>query len=116
MDRAASALVDVASLQRARYEITRATLRGTGDLRPAEHHARAFFEDMLSLAAPGDLHDAVVLLQYLDTAARIGESSISTGEVKAWAATSAPTSPHCLRTRPRPAAVRGCSGQPLTWR
>jgi hypothetical protein len=87
MDRAASALVDVASLQRARYEITRATLRGTGDLRPAEHHAQAFFEDMLSLAAPGDLHDAVVLLQYLDTAARIGESSISTGEVKTWAAT-----------------------------
>jgi hypothetical protein len=87
MDRAASSLEDVASLQRARYEITRATLRGTGDLRPAEHHARTFFEDVLSLAAPGDLHDAVVLLQYLDTAARIGESSISTGEVRAWAAT-----------------------------
>jgi hypothetical protein len=86
MDRAASGLEDVASRQRARYEITRATLRGTGDLRPAEHHARAFFEEVLSLTAPGDLHDAAVLLHYLDTASRIGESSISTAEVKEWAA------------------------------
>ncbi len=87
MEGAVSAARDIADTQRARYEITRATLRGTGDLRPAEQHARAFFADVLSLMAPGDLLDAAVLLQYLDTAARNGESPIPAGEVSAWRAT-----------------------------
>ena len=84
MNEVASSTEDTAGRQRARYEITRATLRGTGDLRPAEHHARAFFADALSLTAPGDLLDATTLLAYLDTAARNGESSIAPGEVSAW--------------------------------
>jgi hypothetical protein len=77
---------DIADTQRARYEISRATLRGTGNLRPAEHHTRAFFADVLSLTAPSDLLDAAVLLQYLDTAARNGESSIDAEQVSVWRA------------------------------
>jgi len=52
-----SDVADADTVQRARYEVARATLRGTGDLRPAEHHARAFFADVRSLTAPNaDFH------------------------------------------------------------
>jgi hypothetical protein len=79
-------VADTGTVQCARYEVARATLRGTGDLRPAEHHVRAFFADTRSLTEPADLHDAGVLLHYLETASRNGESSLSTGELTGWTA------------------------------
>ena len=79
-------IADPDTVQRARYEVARATLRGTGDLRPAEQHVRAFFAGARSLRDPTDLRDAGVLLQYLEMASRNGESSIRTGELTGWAA------------------------------
>ncbi|MEV6986504.1 hypothetical protein AB0M95_35320 [Sphaerisporangium sp. NPDC051017] len=81
-----STVTDVDTAQRGRYEISRATLRGTGNLRPAEHHVRAFFANVTSMTAPGDLQDAGILLQYVETAAQCGESSLGAAELRAWAA------------------------------
>ena len=85
MDAFISDIAVADTVQRARYEVARATLRGTGDLRPAEHHVRAFFADVPSLTAPNDLRDAGVLLHYLEAASRNGESSVGTAELKGWA-------------------------------
>ena len=66
---------------------------------------------------PATCTTRAVLLQYLDTAARIRRVlDQHRGSEAHGRQPSAPTSPHCWRTRPRPAAVRGCSGRPLTWR
>ncbi|MFF3459706.1 hypothetical protein ACFYXH_36505 [Streptomyces sp. NPDC002730] len=51
----------------ARYEIVVATLRGLGDMRPADQLARDFFDTVTAddtLTDPGILEDAVVLLGY----------------------------------------------------
>ncbi len=85
MDAFISDIAVADTVQRARYEVARATLRGAGDLRPAEHHVRAFFADVRSLTAPNDLRDAGVLLHYLEAASRNGESSVGTAELKGWA-------------------------------
>ncbi|MFG3642437.1 hypothetical protein ACGF3C_19460 [Micromonospora sp. NPDC047762] len=76
---------DSDTAQRARYEIARATLRGTGDLRPAEHHVRAFFAEITSMAAPAALLDASVLLQYATTATLAGEAALDHDELRNWA-------------------------------
>jgi hypothetical protein len=77
---------DFETAQRARYEIARATLRGAGDMRPAEHHVRAFFADIASMSVPADLLDASVLLQYAETARLAGESALGEQELLRWAA------------------------------
>jgi hypothetical protein len=71
--------------QRGRYEISRATLRGTGNMRQAEHHVRAFFANVASMAVPADLLDASVLLQYAETARMCGESALGEEELQDWA-------------------------------
>ncbi|NJC66227.1 hypothetical protein HC028_17195 [Planosporangium flavigriseum] len=76
---------DFEAAQRARYELSRATLRGAGDLRPAEHHVRAFFGDVASMTLPADLLDASVLLQYTETARLAGESALDEDELRDWA-------------------------------
>lgn len=81
-----STTTDLDGAQRARYEISRATLRGTGDLRSAEVHVEAFFTELSAMTRPVDLRDASILITYLDTASRNGESAIETVRVKDWAA------------------------------
>lgn len=81
-----STVTDLGTAQRARYEISRSTLRGTGDLRPAEHHTRGYFADARSMEEPSDLLDATVLLQYTEAASRNGEASLSCAEIQGWAA------------------------------
>jgi hypothetical protein len=53
-----STATEPAGTQRARREISRATLRGIGDLRPAERHVEAFFENLPALTEPVGLRDA----------------------------------------------------------
>lgn len=77
---------DFEAAQRARYEISRATLRGTGDMRPAEHHVRAFFAGLALMDVPADLLDASVLLQYAETARLASESALGEDELIFWAA------------------------------
>ena len=81
-----SSAADPYGAQRARYEISRATLRGTGDLRPAEVHVEEFFTELPAMTRPVDLRDAGILITYLDAASRNGDSSIATAHVKDWAA------------------------------
>jgi len=50
--------------QRARYEYVVATLRGAGELRPADDVVRAFFDDVLPEEDAARLRDASVLLNY----------------------------------------------------
>ncbi len=50
--------------QRARYEYAVAALRGAGELRPADHVVRAFFDDALPEDDAARLKDASVLLNY----------------------------------------------------
>lgn len=76
---------DFETAQRARYEIARATLRGNGDMRPAEHHVRTFFEGVASMTVPADLLDASVLLQYAEAARLAGESALGDEEMIRWA-------------------------------
>lgn len=76
---------DIEMAQRARYEISRATLRGAGDMRPAEHHVRAFFAEIASMTVPADLLDASILLKYAATAALLaGESALGEDELLRW--------------------------------
>lgn len=72
------------AVQRARYEIARATLRGAGDLRPAEHHVRTFFAEITSMTAPAALLDASVLLQYATTATLAGEAALDDDQLRTW--------------------------------
>ncbi|MFF4241470.1 hypothetical protein ACFYYL_36880 [Actinomadura geliboluensis] len=77
-------LTDATMTQRARYEISRAMLRGTGDLRPAENHVQAYFADVETMTDPIALLDASSLLQYLGGASRNGESSLDPADVEIW--------------------------------
>ncbi|SFL67342.1 hypothetical protein SAMN05192584_1249 [Streptomyces pini] len=72
---------------RARYEIVVATLRGLGDMRPADQLARDFFDTVISddtLTDPGILEDAVVLLGYAFGALLRGLTALSTDELCGW--------------------------------
>ncbi|WP_435107190.1 hypothetical protein [Nocardiopsis synnemataformans] len=70
--------------QRARYEIAVATLRGAGDLRPAEQHVRDFFDDTGSIKSPPLLMDASILLQYCETACICGATDLELEETSHW--------------------------------
>lgn len=70
--------------QRARYELAVATLRGTGNLRPVDNVVREYLDSSLSETEPARLHDASVLLAYVNTAVRIGVSSLSPDELIDW--------------------------------
>jgi hypothetical protein len=76
---------DFEAAQRARYEISRATLRGAGDMRPAERHVRAYFDGIASMSVPSDLLDASVLLQYAETARLADDSALGQEELLRWA-------------------------------
>jgi len=72
---------------RARYEIVVATLRGLGDMRPADELARDFFDTVTaadSLTDPGFLEDAVVLLQYGFGALQRGLTTLTAQDLCAW--------------------------------
>lgn len=64
--------------QRARYEVSVAQLRGGGDLRPADSHVSAYFDDLEHRSATwAELLDASVLLQYAGTAFVYGRTSLT---------------------------------------
>jgi hypothetical protein len=75
---------DQEARQRARYEIAVATLRGTGTLRPAERHVRAFFAEADSIEIPTLLLDASVLLQYCEGAYGRGVTDLTLEETARW--------------------------------
>ena len=71
-------------LQRARYELVVATLRGTGEFQPVDDVARAYLDESLSEDRPIRLQDASALLSYTSTAVRMGLSSITPAEILDW--------------------------------
>ncbi|MER7050288.1 hypothetical protein [Streptomyces jumonjinensis] len=72
---------------RARYEIVVATLRGLGDMHPADQLARDFFDTVTAddtLTDPGILEDAVVLLQYGYGALVRGLTALTADDLCSW--------------------------------
>ena len=63
-------------LQRARYEIVVASVRGLGDLRAADAMADAFLRTAVETSDPARLEDASIVLSYATTAAAIGHSDL----------------------------------------
>ncbi|CAL9366249.1 hypothetical protein SUDANB105_00768 [Streptomyces sp. enrichment culture] len=87
----ARALLDAAvgenTALRTRYEIVVATLRGLGDMHPADHLARNFFDTVTAvdtLTDPGILEDAVVLLEYGFGALVRGLTAITAEDLYRW--------------------------------
>ncbi len=78
MSAACTAEIPPAQRQRARYETAVGQLRGVGDLRPADGHVVAFFQELDASSDPWALMmDASVLLQYVVGAAVRGRTTIS---------------------------------------
>ena len=71
-------------LQRARYELVVATLRGTGTFQMVDEVARAYLDDSLNGDEPARLQDASILLSYTNTAVRLGLSSLTPAEILDW--------------------------------
>jgi hypothetical protein len=72
---------------RARYEIVVATLRGLGDMHPADQLARDFFDTVTAddtLSDPGILEDAVVLLGYGFGALLRGLTALNADDLCGW--------------------------------
>lgn len=63
-------------VQRARYEVSVARLRGLGDLRPVDETAVDFIEKALDSDDPAELENASVLLSYAGTASLAGHSEL----------------------------------------
>ncbi len=70
--------------QRARYELVVATFRGTNTFQPVEDVARAYLNESLNESDPARLDDASTLLLYMNTAVRVGLSSITPAELQDW--------------------------------
>lgn len=68
-----------------RYDIARASLRGLGTLRPAEHHVRTFVEWAARSGESSSLRDAGVLVVYACGATRRGHSDLGP-ELPQWTA------------------------------
>ncbi|MET9104057.1 hypothetical protein [Streptomyces antibioticus] len=72
---------------RARYEIVVATLRGLGDMHPADQLARDFFDTVTTddtLTDPGIIEDAVILLQYAFGALTRGLTALTADDLCDW--------------------------------
>jgi hypothetical protein len=68
-------------VQRARYEVSVARMRGLGDMRPADDLALAFLDRAISGEDPAELDDAATLLSYAGTASIQGHSNLGPAEV-----------------------------------
>ena len=66
-------------LQRARYEMVVASIRGLGDLRAVDTLADMFLSASVETTDPSRLEDASVVLSYTGTAASIGHSDLDLG-------------------------------------
>ena len=66
-------------LQRARYEMVVASIRGLGDLRAVDTLADAFLGASVRTTDPSRLEDASIVLSYAGTAASIGHSDLDLG-------------------------------------
>jgi hypothetical protein len=64
------------TVQRARYEVSVARLRGLGDMRLADTLALAFLEQAIAGEDPAELDDAATLLSYVGTASLQGHSGL----------------------------------------
>ncbi|HZK16352.1 MAG TPA: hypothetical protein VFC52_07180 [Solirubrobacterales bacterium] len=69
------------TVQRARYEVSVARLRGLGDMRPADGSAAAFLEQAIGGEDPAELDDAATLLSYAGTASLQGHSDLDPAAV-----------------------------------
>lgn len=63
-------------LQRARYEMVVASIRGLGDLRAVDATVDAFLGTAVETSDPARLEDASIVLSYATTAAAIGHSDL----------------------------------------
>jgi hypothetical protein len=63
-------------LQRARYEMVVASIRGLGDLRAVDALADAFLRAAVETTDPARLEDASIVLSYTGTAASLGHSDL----------------------------------------
>jgi hypothetical protein len=70
--------------QQARYEVAVASLRGLGDLRPAEDLVEEFFSLISSDTDPEHFHDAAILLTYVLAAIAAGETNLELERVVQW--------------------------------
>ena len=77
---------DFDTAQRARYELSGQLCAELATCGRPSTHVRAFFADVAAMTAPADLLDASVLLQYAETARRVGESALDEEELRGWAA------------------------------
>ena len=71
-------------LQKARYEIAVAELRGRGSLDPAISHVQTLFDNLSIDQTPAELLDASVLAVYASGAVVQGQTTVSVTTVRGW--------------------------------
>ncbi|HTR75699.1 MAG TPA: hypothetical protein VMH33_10655 [Solirubrobacterales bacterium] len=69
------------TVQRARYEVSVARLRGLGDMKPADPLALAFLDQAIAGDDPAELDDATNLLSYAGTASLQGHSDLEPASI-----------------------------------